>query len=672
MKFRAAYVLASLLLVVPLTFSQAQTNSQSTLPRLVRFGGTVKDLNGNPLAGVVGITFALYSEQSGGSALWLETQNVTADSNGHYVALLGSTKPDGLPTDLFTTAQARWVGVQVSGQAEQPRVLLVSAPYALKAGDAETLGGLPPSAFLLATPQAGQGPGPKQAAAAPGGPLTITGSGVTNFVPLWTSSSNLGVSELYQLDGRVGVGTTAPGGKLDVFTGNAIAARSTSLAGGGIGLSGISNATTGAGVGVYGESDSATGTAGVFNNVGSGKVLSGQANGTEVFSINGSGAVTGSSFQIGSNPFAFGSVANQNAFLGFAGNTSNSGTQNTATGVGALQADTTGFANTAYGLNALNANTTGGHNTALGLFALSSSTAGEANTAIGEEALALDTTGIEDTAVGHWVLLNNTTGQGNIAVGWKTLIGNTTGDNNTAIGFLTLQGNNTGSNNTALGAFANVGSSDLTNATAVGAYAFVGQSNAMVLGSINGVNGATASTKIGIGTTTPTNVFTIAKGAGHAISDGWDTYSSRRWKTNIQTLHGALEKVEQLRGVSYDLKANGKHEVGVIAEEVGAVVPEVVTWEKDSKDAQGVDYGRLTALLIEATKEQQALIHKQQEQIKAQQILIQAQEKRGNAQQAQIARLTRQVKTIQTNLKADGRSGSEVLTVKAEGTTARQ
>jgi hypothetical protein len=76
-----------------------------------------------------------------------------------------------------------------------------------------------------------------------------------------------------------------------------------------------------------------------------------------------------------------------------------------------------------------------------------------------------------------------------------------------------------------------------------------------------------------------------------------------------------LEKVEQLRGVSYDLKANGKHEIGVIAEEVGAVVPELVSWEKNGKDAQGVDYTRLTALLIEAMKEQQRQIDRQEAEL---------------------------------------------------------
>src|SRR4029077_6301075 len=128
-----------------------------------------------------------------------------------------------------------------------------------------------------------------------------------------------------------------------------------------------------------------------------------------------------------------------------------------------------------------------------------------------------------------------------------------------------------------------------------------------------------------IGTTTPTNVFTIGQGAGHAIADGWDTYSSRRWKTNIQTLQGALAKVQQLRGVSYELKDSGKHEVGVIAEEVGAVVPEVVSYEDNGKDARGVDYSRLTALLIEATKEQQEELAKALRQIKQQQNLLRPQ-----------------------------------------------
>jgi len=203
---------------------QATGETASALPRLVRFSGTVKDLNGNPLTGVVGVTFALYPEQTGATALWLETQNVTADSNGHYVALLGSTKPDGLPAELFTSEQARWVGVQVSGQPEQARVLLVSAPYALKAGDAETVGGLPPSAFMLAkTETASTGKSASEPASSnarknsvpPANP-DVTGKGVVDYIPMWDTTSDIVDSIIFQKTSDIGISTTTPAAKLDV------------------------------------------------------------------------------------------------------------------------------------------------------------------------------------------------------------------------------------------------------------------------------------------------------------------------------------------------------------------------------------------------------------------------------------------------------------------------
>src|SRR5580692_12150920 len=189
MKLRVACVVIGFLSLVSLTVSQTSaqisTQTASALPRLVRFAGTVKDLNGSPMTGIVGITFALYSEKTGGSPLWLETQNATADGTGHYTVLLGSTKPEGLPAELFTSEQARWVGVQVSGQPEQPRVLLVSAPYALKAGDAETIGGLPPSAFVLAAPLAiGSTTSSSTATVPPPAATDVTTTGGTlNFLP---------------------------------------------------------------------------------------------------------------------------------------------------------------------------------------------------------------------------------------------------------------------------------------------------------------------------------------------------------------------------------------------------------------------------------------------------------------------------------------------------------
>jgi hypothetical protein len=102
---------------------------------------------------------------------------------------------------------------------------------------------------------------------------------------------------------------------------------------------------------------------------------------------------------------------------------------------------------------------------------------------------------------------------------------------------------------------------------------------------------------------------------GLTLADAWTTRSSLRFKTNVRTLDGALETIERLRGVSYDSRTDGKHEIGVIAEEVSRVVPQVVTYEKNGLDAQGVDYGRLTALLIEAVKSQQAEIQQLRSQV---------------------------------------------------------
>jgi hypothetical protein len=195
--------------------------SPAQVPRLVRFSGTVLDESSKPRTGVAGVTFLFYKDQSGGAPLWMETQNVTLDAKGHYSVLLGSSKPDGLPTDLFAAGDARWLAVQPEQGAEQPRVLLLSVPYALKAMDAETLGGRPVSDFALSSSQAGNTAfattATTQAGAASGNSVSqtpalgpITGTGTKNFLPIWTSSSALGNSTIFETGGKVGVGTTSP------------------------------------------------------------------------------------------------------------------------------------------------------------------------------------------------------------------------------------------------------------------------------------------------------------------------------------------------------------------------------------------------------------------------------------------------------------------------------
>lgn len=81
--------------------------------------------------------------------------------------------------------------------------------------------------------------------------------------------------------------------------------------------------------------------------------------------------------------------------------------------------------------------------------------------------------------------------------------------------------------------------------------------------------------------------------------------SSIRWKEDIRTLEDAGAIVEQLRGVRYVWKEDGREDIGLIAEEVGKVVPEVVEYEVNGVDARAVNYAKLVAVLIEAVKQQQ-------------------------------------------------------------------
>lgn len=118
--FPALFCAAVLLGSVSAQQSQGRTNP-------VHFSGTVSDgsvttADATAAANSVNVTFAIYRMQTGGAPLWLETQTVKVDMNGRYDVLLGSATPGGLPSNLFSDHEARWLGVQVEGKSEQPRV----------------------------------------------------------------------------------------------------------------------------------------------------------------------------------------------------------------------------------------------------------------------------------------------------------------------------------------------------------------------------------------------------------------------------------------------------------------------------------------------------------------------------------------------------------------------
>jgi hypothetical protein len=121
----------------------------------------------------------------------------------------------------------------------------------------------------------------------------------------------------------------------------------------------------------------------------------------------------------------------------------------------------------------------------------------------------------------------------------------------------------------------------------------------------------TSTGHVGVGDTSPEYRLELpntADTSGQGRANAWKTYSSQRWKTNVRTIDHAMDKVAQLRGVYFDWQGQSKHDIGLIAEEVGRVVPEVVDYEANGTDATALAYDRLVALLVEAVKEQQARI----------------------------------------------------------------
>ena len=111
---------------------------------------------------------------------------------------------------------------------------------------------------------------------------------------------------------------------------------------------------------------------------------------------------------------------------------------------------------------------------------------------------------------------------------------------------------------------------------------------------------------VGINLNNPSNVLTLpnlANSNGRGLANAWSIYSSRRWKEDIHLIENPLDLVARLEGVRYKWKANGQSDIGLIAEDVGKVIPEIVAYEVNGVDAQSVDYARLVAVLIEAVKE---------------------------------------------------------------------
>ncbi|HUC20874.1 MAG TPA: hypothetical protein VMR98_05265, partial [Candidatus Polarisedimenticolaceae bacterium] len=172
--------------------------------------------------------------------------------------------------------------------------------------------------------------------------------------------------------------------------------------------------------------------------------------------------------------------------------------QNTGVGMNTLQDTTNANDNSAFGYNALANVTSGGYNVGVGSSALLGTLGGFSNTAVGTDALKGNTSGDSNVAIGN--LAGYTGAAGNA---------NTIGDKNTFLGYSSGPGV--------------VSATNLQNATAVGAYSVVNQDNSIVLGCTSGTNSCPASTRVGIGTTTPSAVLHVSSGGTDPLFRVTDT-----------------------------------------------------------------------------------------------------------------------------------------------------
>ncbi len=675
---RVAAITLIVLMLAAVGFAQQASNF--TVPNLIRYGGTLKNTQEAPIASATtGVTFAIYARQEGGAPIWMETQNVSTDASGNYSVLLGSTTATGLPNDMFSQQEQRWLGVQVQGETEQPRVLMVSVPYAFKAHDAETLGGKSASDFMPAngaTPAAKSGSGSAPAAPssanvannpptasgiqkgqANDGPTNFNGSTTNQIVAvtqngtgsgLVASAPTLGIQGIasaasgtaYGVQG-VAYGTAGVGliGTATSTTGFTYGLRGTSSSTSGTGVRGIDNATSGSTVGISGYVDSASGTAGILNNAAGGNILIGQNNGVTEFTVDGSGDVSAAgvynsatTYQVGgSNVLSIGSVADSNLFLGigagtqnvvgmgtgntftgsFAGPANTTGYDNTFTGSGAGASNTTGYENTFTGALAGNVNTTGDNNTFVGNFAGVHSTAAY-NTFVGSQAgngTNAGESGCCNTFTGYSAGAVVTTGQSDSFYGNNAGLSNTTGNNDIFVGNAAGANNTTGNNDIYIG---NQGPSSGTESATVR----IGAGGTQTATYIAGIYGETSSSGI--------PVYINSNGQLGTVT------SSRRFKEQINDMGDSTSALMKLRPVSFLYKPEYSHgdptlQYGLIAEEVAAVYPELVAYDKDGQPYT-VRYQYLTPMLLNEVQKQYRRAEQQSEVVATQQAQIMSQQ----------------------------------------------
>jgi len=439
-------------------------------------------------------------------------------------------------------------------------------------------------------------------------------------------------------------------------------------------------------------------TANIFNavtqfNIGGNRMLSSPGT-NNIFAGNGAGTANTS--------------GQANSFVGFsAGNDNTTGSFNAFFGANAGAANTTAINNSFFGQGAGFKNTTASDNTFIGNGAGLNTTTGASNTFVGSLAGQATVGGGNNTFVGINAGKSNVGSSSNTFIGANSANSNLTGSGNTYVGTNTDGGFLT-SNGTAIG---NNAIASQTNSTAIGANSFAGVANSLILGGVNGINGSTSDTLVGIGTTTPntklyikdTNNSSITidsssvQGAGitldnrsssnngtavwrmftnsystvfsqnssgssgdvltinpRSVTNGdngngdvfvhgdfrasgtatvdilgtggsaslcWNFQfvisacsSSLRYKKEINSFKNGLSLLNRLNPITFRWKSDNTLDLGFGAEDVAKVEPLLVTHNKQG-EIEGVKYDRISAVLVNAVKEQQVQIELLEKQI---------------------------------------------------------
>ncbi len=242
------------------------------------------------------------------------------------------------------------------------------------------------------------------------------------------------------------------------------------------------------------------------------------------------------------------------------------------------------------------------------------------NTFVGYAAGQNMTSGSLNTFVGMSAGVPNTDGVANTFVGYNTALATTTGNNNTFFGYAAGSNNHTGNSITLLGAGADVGANNLNFATAIGAGAIVSTSNTISIGRPDGSDVVDVVGKLQLETLAVAGSTSLCLNSSIRVGP---CSSSLRYKTSVRPFFGGLGIVNRLRPISFTWKDGGMRDLGLGAEEVERVEP-LLTFRNKQGEVEGVKYNQLSAVFVNAFKEQQRQIQQQQTQLAQQRAELEA------------------------------------------------